>query len=311
MLKDEMLREFGFSELKFGYYTKAIDEIIVIFHEEGSDMKFTSYCTPARIDTEHELDGFLKRKTAGSGCKSVSYSGEKLEMRYYSGDEQYSLQNMQTALKVIASAAEEYDLLPTCMNCHKTGPVEFYDIGGRTGPVCALCRSEEELRLKHEQITASHTKKDTIARKIPLLDRGPLISAVKIGFKAGLIGGLVGFIITVLGYIFFFIPVLGAFAYAAGPVAGFITMHNMRKLDYFDNGLRTLLSCLVSLITLVFCAYFGFALLVALGKGSILILFTAVRYIEGFGLVILLQGIVGITLFLLIVAFVYFVDIDI
>ncbi|MBQ8134415.1 MAG: hypothetical protein IJ192_08435 [Clostridia bacterium] len=293
MLKYKILNELGFDEIKEGYYAKKIGEILVILEKIGSEMQFTSYCASTKIESDYELDSFLKKTIAGTGCKQASYANKKLELRFYFGTEDMALENIRTALDVIEKTYQEFDLLSACMKCGRIANVKLYVDDEIIQFKCDVCSSEDALRKKHEKNIADSRSKPEVPLKQSdvYYMKNAASAAAKGGFYAGLAGGIIALVMSMIGLI---LPVFNMMMWIPGIIAGYITIHKVVTIDCMSSSFRYLIATLCALVTIFACSFVGMEIVLFLSTGGSVMMINLGDFFKSFvGIMQIVLGLGG------------------
>lgn len=306
----EYITESGFSDAGNGSYYKMAGDICVMLQTEKDKYNIKAYCCPTFQGLDSEVDLYIRTHVRdinlllGSGY----VSGEVLLEFPEEANGKIS-EYLPSSLEFIDKLIKKYDMLPACLICHRTSVLSMFEKeDGSLIPVCDVCRGEQELLAKHQRIIKNSFDPNSLVYKHPILDRGPLDTALIAGIKGGLLGSLVAVIFAILSIV---LRIFALLPWIPGAVAGAYTMSVLVKIDYRADRLRTLIGSITSIATMFIISIINVFIvsgIIPLGfDARSFFSFSGVASGGGWGIVQIAVGLAG---FFLSEAVVYFLNAD-
>ena len=244
-------------------------DLFIIKEERDGELRLTVPCAAAKVNNERMIDGYLNQQIGLDTQWMVSFQKSRLTMVHRMDPGDHTDEAIDKALELIRKTIREFDLIPVCMHCDRTGAVTVCNDHDTLTTICGICNDERRLAEKKERITIKHNAPYEGGKVFGNLSKSGVKAAVLSGVYGGLIACVIGTLIVFLEkfcYITALIPFLYYFAthdyiFIATMAGGFVTMRHLLKMSSLKPGIRILIGNISALLVMTVLSLITYGIL--------------------------------------------------
>lgn len=296
----EFLKDQGFQILPGDRYVTEVSNLSVFLEDIEGRMNFRCCCGSPKVDFEKEISEYVTVAADADPRLEGSFKDRWLVIEIVCEDPDEEKECVKKALEIVGTVREKFDMIPACAACKRLSPVEIFV--GQEGVVmlCGICKDQGKLLEKHEKMIREYHEKAVKSVKAGI-EWGPMKVLIKVGFKLGLICGILMVLMYLAGLA---IPILGLLPWVPGAIGGYNAMRSAVKVDYMPLLVRFTAVSISFLLTIILVAF------AALNIG-LMVLYGQFFYPHNLNTqVLILGGTVGVAGYLIAAAIGFFLNPD-